>query len=83
VLIGGLIEFASHAKDLLKDEDIHCLASWNGVLSRQFSDREPYHLLLSIFDVLVRFKQTNDSRVLLELPLEQRRLIVGEGYPGT
>lgn len=71
----GLIEFASFAAQRNEIEDLN---AWNAALCELFSNDESFSILLKIFDVLTRVKVFNDRKALLELPREQRLLLLGD-----
>jgi tetratricopeptide (TPR) repeat protein len=70
----GLIEFAGFA---VNQKDAQGLEVWNAALGELFSQGERFSILLKIFDVLTRVKVFNDRKALLELPREQRLLLLG------
>lgn len=72
---GGLTEFASFASE---QTDFKDLEVWNRALQELFALEEGLSILLKLFDVLTRFKVLGDTKALLELPREQRLLLVGE-----
>jgi len=72
---GGLTEFAS---DAAARKDAEGMDVWNSALRELLTDQEPFSILLKLFDVLTRVKVYNDKKALLELPREQRLLLVGE-----
>lgn len=75
--LGGLVEFASFAASNFKSrKDFADLQRWNEALSELFSDEAAYSMLLKLFDVLTRVKVLNDRKALLELPREQRLLLI-------
>jgi tetratricopeptide (TPR) repeat protein len=71
---GGLTEFASFASER---DDVKDLEIWNQALQELFAGAEGFSILLKLFDVLTRFKVFGDTKALLELPREQRLLLVG------
>lgn len=73
---GGLIEFASFCKDFDSPEDLDAIATWNGAIQQLFADQEEFSLLSKLFNVLTRVKVLKERKALLELPREQRRLIM-------
>ena len=76
--IGGLTEFASLAAGFRDRKDLDDLQVWNSALQELFADQQKLLILLKLFDVLVRVRVLNDRKALLELPREQRLLLVGE-----
>jgi len=77
--LGGLIEFASYAAHEFDErEDIKVLQIWNSALQELFAKLDNFSILLKLFDVLTRVKVFNDKKALLELPWEQRTLLIGE-----
>jgi len=76
--IGGLIEVASFFKDLDSSEDLKDLGTWNSAIQELFANESSLLILLKLFDVLTRVKVFNDRKALLELPREQRLLLVSE-----
>jgi tetratricopeptide (TPR) repeat protein len=78
-LAGGLIEFASHAHQYARAEEVPQLRTWSELISKLFSADPRFEILTKLFDVMVRYKESQDEKVLLELPLEQRRLLEPAG----
>ena len=74
-LAGGLIEFMSHAHRHAPAEEAPNLRRWSVAISKLFSGDPQFEILVNVFDVIVRFKESQDEKVLLELPLEQRQLL--------
>ncbi len=74
--VGGLIEFASHVKKHLTEIAPAVLRSWNNAISDVLPREPRFEMFAKIFNVIVRYKDSADERVLLELPLEQRKLLV-------
>jgi tetratricopeptide (TPR) repeat protein len=78
--LGGLIEFASFAaSNFSGSKDCADLDMWNRALQELFTDEPGYEMLLKLFDVLTRVKVLNDRKALLELPREQRQLLMEGG----
>jgi tetratricopeptide (TPR) repeat protein len=75
---GGLTELASLFKEATSLEDLENLKAWNLALKELFSGQERFAILLKFFDVLARVKILDDRKALLELPREQRLLVIGE-----
>ena len=76
--VGGLTEFASSVAGKPKPRDIEELPTWNTALHELFPTEEKFSILLKLFDVLTRVRVFGDRKALLELPREQRLLLVGE-----
>jgi tetratricopeptide (TPR) repeat protein len=74
-LAGGLIEFTSHMYRHAEADEAPLLRRWFEAISRLFSADPHFQILIKVFDVIVRYKESQDEKVLLELPLEQRRLL--------
>lgn len=74
-LAGGLIEFASHLHRRAKPEEASELRKWLDAISWLFLADPPFEILIKVFDVMIRYKESRDEKVLLELPLEQRQLL--------
>ena len=72
---GGLIEFASF---VASKKDTSDLDTWNSAMRELFEGLEEFAMLLRLFDVLTRVKVLNDRKALLELPREQRLLLISE-----
>jgi hypothetical protein len=53
-------------------------SSWIHALQKMSSRLPTLGALLQLFSVAVRYVETQDESVLLELPLEQRRLLLDE-----
>jgi tetratricopeptide (TPR) repeat protein len=75
VIVGSLVEFASFAYQEAEDSDLPLLRRWSEILKRLFDEEPKFSTVLRIFDVVVRYRQSRDERVLLELPLEERSLL--------
>ena len=75
VLAGALAAFASHAHIQAETHEAPQLRNWLEPISRLFSGDPQFEILIKVFDVMVRYKESGDERVLLELPLEQRQLL--------
>jgi tetratricopeptide (TPR) repeat protein len=76
---GALTEFLGFAAEMTKSiEEIRELEVWENALKELFEDRPEYQMLLQVLGVLLQFKKGGGLRVLLSLPLEQRRLLVTE-----
>jgi hypothetical protein len=43
-----------------------------------FADQKDFSILVKLFDVIARVKILGDRKALLELPREQRLLLIGE-----
>jgi tetratricopeptide (TPR) repeat protein len=76
--IGALTEFAGSAAQLQEEGDIKQLPIWNAALRELFADELRFSLIVPLFDVVTRWKVFKDEKALLELPLEQRQLLIGE-----
>jgi len=76
--VGGLTEFANLVASSDEKENIDGLQIWNSALRELFAGQQRFSILLNLFDVLTRVKVFNDRKSLLELPREQRLLLVGE-----
>jgi tetratricopeptide (TPR) repeat protein len=74
-LAGGLIEFASHLHRHATPDDVPDLRRWLDAISWLFFLDPPFEILIKVFDVMLRYKESRDEKVLMELPLEQRRLL--------
>ena len=48
---------------------------WLSVLREVAGDREEFSIVLRLLDAAVRYRETGDERVLLQLPLEERQLL--------
>ncbi|MFQ6042043.1 MAG: tetratricopeptide repeat protein, partial [Candidatus Poribacteria bacterium] len=48
---------------------------WLSVLREVAGDREEFSVALRLLDTAVRYRETSDERVLLQLPLEERQLL--------
>jgi hypothetical protein len=78
-LAGGLIEFTSHAHRHAEAHEAPQMRRWLGAISELFSHDPRFEILIKVFDVMVRYKESGDEKILLELPLEQRRLLEPAG----
>lgn len=76
--LGALTEFASFAKSFRSREEFEQLRIWNSTLQELFTAQKSFSILLKLFDVLTRVKLFDDRKALLELPREQRLLLIGE-----
>ena len=74
-LAGGLIEFASHMHRKATSQEVPDLRKWLNAIAWLFVADPPFEILIRLFDVMVRYKESGDEKVLLELPLEQRQLL--------
>lgn len=74
-LAGGLAEFASHAHRHAEAHEAPQLRTWSEVICKLFSGDPRFQILIDVFGVMVRYKESQDEKVLLELPLEQRQLL--------
>ncbi len=77
-ILGGLTEMASLARTFESREALDELRIWNSAIQEMFVNQNNFSILLKLFDVLMRVKVLDDRKALLELPREQRLLIVGE-----
>lgn len=76
--IGGMTEFAGYAAEkFVTGEALESLRIWNSVLQELLGQDSDFSILLKLFDVLARVRVENDRKALLELPREQRLLIIG------
>jgi tetratricopeptide (TPR) repeat protein len=75
VFVGSLVEFAGFAYQEAEDSDLPLLRRWSEILKRLFGEEARFSTVLRVFDVMVRYRQSRDERVLLELPLEERSLL--------
>jgi len=48
---------------------------WRDVWQELASNRKEFELLLRLLDAAVRYRETHDQRILLELPVEERKLL--------
>lgn len=76
--LGALTELASLMKEAASREQLDDLSVWNLALKELFSDQARFAILLKFLDILTRVKILDDRKALLELPREQRLLIIGE-----
>ena len=74
---GGIVELASSFKELDFVTYGNAIRLWRDAVKIEFTESTEYHILVDIFDVLVRMN-SGDPQSILELPLEQRRLLVTE-----
>ena|SRR5579872_3347731 len=74
---GGLVELASGFKRLDFGEHGDAIRLWRDAIKVQFAGSTEYKLLVDVFDTLVRMN-TGEPHAILDLPLEQRRLLVSE-----
>jgi tetratricopeptide (TPR) repeat protein len=74
-LAGGLIEFASHMHRKATSQEVPDLRKWLNAISWLFATDPPFEILIKLFDVMLRYKESGDEKILLELPLEQRQLL--------
>jgi tetratricopeptide (TPR) repeat protein len=72
---GGLVEFTSHMYRQAEADDAPLLRRWFEAMSRLFSADPHFEILIKVFGVMVRYKESHEEKVLLELPLERRRLL--------
>lgn len=75
VVLGAVTEFTNFVVTDLSIWDAPILRDWNDAISKAFHHERKFAMVLKIFDVITRYKESNDERVLLELPLEQRSLL--------
>ena len=78
MLVGALAAFANHAHSIAEAHEAPRLRTWLEVISGLFSGEPQFEILIKVFDVMVRYKESGDEKVLLELPLEQRQLLESE-----
>jgi len=76
--VGSLTELASFAKDFGTREELDNLQVWNSAMQELFADQKDFSILSKLFDVLTKVKVFDDRKALLELPREQRLLIINE-----
>ena len=81
-LAGGLIEFTSHAHRHAETNETPQLRTWSAAISRLFSGDRRFEIVIKVFDVMVRYKESGDEKVLLELPLEERQLLESKDAGG-
>jgi tetratricopeptide (TPR) repeat protein len=76
---GGLTEYVGFAAEkTASSEEIEELETWEDALRELFGEQSSYQMILEVVTVLAQFKKGAGLRVLLSLPLEQRRLLVSE-----
>jgi Flp pilus assembly protein TadD len=75
--LGGLVELASVGAKFDNPEKVGYLQIWNDALHELFADQQQFSILLTLFEVLTRVKVHGDRKALLELPREQRLLLIG------
>jgi Flp pilus assembly protein TadD len=78
IFSGALSEFLQNAKDWNDTKGINNLNKWLLVSLELFSDKPEYEVFLRIFKVLLAIKENRHYKALLELSLEERRLLVSE-----
>jgi len=76
--LGSLTELASFAKEFGTREELDDLQVWNSAIQELFADHKEFSILSKLFDVLTKVKVFDDRKALLELPREQRLLIISE-----
>jgi Flp pilus assembly protein TadD len=74
-LAGGLTEFMSAMHRQAEPGELPELRVWSTAIADVFEDQPRFAIIRKVFDVMVRYKESQDARVLLELPLEQRQLL--------
>lgn len=74
-LAGGLTEFTSAMHQQAERGELPELRVWSTAIADVFNDQPGFAIIRQVFDVMVRYKQSQDAKVLLELPLEQRQLL--------
>ena len=74
-LAGGLTEFTSAMHLQARPDELPELRVWSTAIADVFKDQPRFAIIREVFDVMVRYKESQDARVLLELPLEQRQLL--------
>jgi len=74
-LAGGLTEYASEAHRQMARAELPELQVWNKVVAELFKEQPRFAIVSKMFDVMVRYKESGDEKVLMELPLEQRQLL--------
>jgi len=77
-LAGGLTEFTSAMNRQAEPGELTELRVWNTAIADVFKDQQRFAIIRKVFDVMVRYKESQDAKVLLELPLEQRQLLESE-----
>jgi len=84
-LAGGLTEFTSAMHQQAQPGELPGLQVWSTAIADVFKDQPRFAIVRKVFDVMVRYKESQDAKVLLELPLEQRQLLESEqaGAPQT
>jgi tetratricopeptide (TPR) repeat protein len=76
---GALTEFLGYAADKTTSSDeIQELEIWQQALKELFAGILDYEMFGRLLDVLIQFKKGAGLRVLLSVPLEQRRLLITE-----
>ncbi len=76
--LGSLTELASFAKDFKTEEELEDLQIWNSAIQELFADQKDFSILSKLFNVLTKVKVFDDRKALLDLPREQRLLIINE-----
>jgi hypothetical protein len=66
------------AEKTASSEEIEELETWEDALRELFGEQSSYQMILEVVTVLAQFKKGAGLRVLLSLPIEQRRLLVSE-----
>jgi tetratricopeptide (TPR) repeat protein len=74
-LAGAITQFVSFVADRVQFWPAAAIVEWQSRLREVFGDNPKFQRALTILDVLGRYKASGDGRILLELPLEERRLI--------
>jgi Flp pilus assembly protein TadD/DNA-binding MarR family transcriptional regulator len=78
IFSGAFIEFLRNAKDWDHIGDLSSLNQWLAISVRLFSDKPDYQVFLRIFKVLLAIREDKNYKALLDLSLEERRLLVSE-----
>jgi tetratricopeptide (TPR) repeat protein len=75
-LSGGVTEFVGSLAGK-RTRDAALLANWRSLLLTTFGDNARFGRAINMLDVVVRFTEAGDEKILLELPLEERTLLRG------
>jgi len=89
-LLVGIAEMDAAQQQLFRASLLRCLSDligwtppiflerarqWLSALREVAGDREEFSVALRLLDTAVRYRETGDERVLLQLPLEERQLL--------
>lgn len=77
---GALVEFARCTHEQASKDEIPELRIWHTVLTEMLRGQGAFDKVLRLFDLVIQYKESGDQRILMQLPLEERQLLLSKKH---